>query len=114
MPSFFLMIRRPPRSTLFPYPTLFRSRRSKLDVMAVSIVCKAWTLRSRRCTRSTRSEEHTSELQSHSFISYALFFFNDPAPTEIYSLPLPDALPISTVKAGRDGRVDRVQGLDVT
>src|SRR2546430_12601006 len=58
---FFLMIRRPPRSTLFPYTTLFRSG----------------TCASRRCARlstpaprpaspTSRSEEHTSELQSQS------------------------------------------------
>src|ERR1051326_5007028 len=41
-----------------------------------------------------RSEENTSELQSHSFISYAVFFFNHPATTEIYTLSLHDALPI--------------------
>src|ERR1051326_1687414 len=41
-----------------------------------------------------RSEEQTSELQSHSFISYAPFFFNDTATTEIYTLSLHDALPI--------------------
>src|SRR6476659_10545201 len=55
---FFLMIRRPPRSTLFPYTTLFRSPRS----------C-AWPRRIRRRAssrrrRARRSEEHTSELQS--------------------------------------------------
>src|SRR6266700_3932469 len=58
---FFLMIRRPPRSTLFPYTTLFRSagRSSSPD-------CRARTRRPRfRCSRSSpRSEEHTSELQS--------------------------------------------------
>src|SRR5947207_6472675 len=54
------MIRRPPRSTLFPYTTLFRSRRlPPIDAPAT------------RCARSAarrpgRSEEHTSELQSHS------------------------------------------------
>src|ERR1035441_10918029 len=52
---FFLMIRRPPRSTLFPYTTLFRSA--------------LWTWAWRCCwgrgsTRRGRSEEHTSELQS--------------------------------------------------
>src|SRR5437773_11097768 len=62
---FFLMLPRPPRSTLFPYTTLFRS----------SAACAASTTRSRRtsvsrCGRATlvlreRSEEHTSELQSH-------------------------------------------------
>ena len=47
-----------------------------------------------------RSEEHTSELQSPDNIAYAVFclkknFFNDTATTEIYTLSLHDALPIS-------------------
>src|SRR5215216_2449457 len=53
---FFLMIRRPPRSTLFPYTTLFRSIRRR-----------SWAVRRRRCShtpQANRSEEHTSELQS--------------------------------------------------
>src|SRR5215216_6906440 len=52
---FFLMIRRPPRSTLFPYTTLFRSR-----------TCPGRTRHDPRCRPppGTRSEEHTSELQS--------------------------------------------------
>src|SRR5689334_24958380 len=62
---FFLMIRRPPRSTLFPYTTLFRSARRR--------GCRAHRARPPagdstrpRCARpcGTRSEEHTSELQS--------------------------------------------------
>src|SRR6266536_118827 len=56
---FFLMIRRPPRSTLFPYTTLFRSfgvgRRGHRGI-------RGHTLRVRQTTE--RSEEHTSELQS--------------------------------------------------
>src|SRR5690606_41244792 len=53
---FFLMIRRPPRSTLFPYTTLFRSCwRSRR--------CWSASSPSARCC-SARSEEHTSELQS--------------------------------------------------
>src|SRR5438309_8954624 len=52
------MIRRPPRSTLFPYTTLFRSEPSRTASMACS-ACG----RSRR-GRPARSEEHTSELQS--------------------------------------------------
>src|SRR5471030_399436 len=117
------MIRRPPRSTLFPYTTLFRSdlylrlRRSKRRA------------RRRRRPRS-RSEEHTSELQSlrHRVCRLMLekkknirplgdrvlvhpieeqetkkggiiipdtaFFLNDTATTEIYTLALHDALPI--------------------
>src|SRR6266571_7352872 len=64
---FFLMIRRPPRSTLFPYTTLFRSR-------CASGSPWRWPGSTGRrppccCTSVTgtevRSEEHTSELQSH-------------------------------------------------
>src|ERR1051326_9492016 len=61
---FFLMIRRPPRSTLFPYTTLFRS-----PCPFPPWACP-WCSSS---PASSRSEEHTSELQSHSFISYAVF-----------------------------------------
>src|SRR5256885_8108876 len=66
------MIRRPPRSTLFPYTTLFRSRPSKC--IARSRVRRwrdwsrsCWTPRTRTPARMggrSRSEEHTSELQS--------------------------------------------------
>src|SRR3712207_7274430 len=93
------MIRRPPRSTLFPYTTLFRSQggwnifhtyaggvaaSSPVDHVAVSAACEqAWfgwpcdeqiqELRERWALAQTlRSEEHTSELQSR-HISYAVF-----------------------------------------
>src|SRR5437588_7421980 len=57
---FFLMIRRPPRSTLFPYTTLFRSQCTKrLSPRRTSPTCVLAGM-------DTRSEEHTSELQSHS------------------------------------------------
>src|SRR6186713_1409649 len=66
---FFLMIRRPPRSThrytLFPYTTLFRSRARRRDERV-----RRWSGLP-HCP--LRSEEHTSELQSHSGISYAVF-----------------------------------------
>src|SRR6267142_5732992 len=52
---FFLMIRRPPRSTLFPYTTLFRSVGKPIRHHAG----EHWN------RRAGRSEEHTSELQSH-------------------------------------------------
>src|SRR2546426_3129575 len=58
---FFLMIRRPPRSTLFPYTTLFRSRSSSA---CMSSVCRSSTQPTKRNGRAARSEEHTSELQS--------------------------------------------------
>src|SRR5947207_12635893 len=56
---FFLMIRRPPRSTLFPYTTLFRS----VDEQGVDPQ-RGPVVDPRRHVE--RSEEHTSELQSHS------------------------------------------------
>src|SRR3712207_7781746 len=77
---FFLMIRRPPRSTLFPYTTLFRSSTTRdatlsrtyraphrsifgLPKRAVATPNGAWAL----CSTS-RSEEHTSELQSRQYL----------------------------------------------
>src|SRR2546430_3322054 len=71
------MIRRPPRSTLFPYTTLFRSFR-KLRILsplgfgstrAIGLFEPAAQMRYARCRRephNVRSEEHTSELQSQS------------------------------------------------
>src|SRR5215211_8999452 len=59
---FFLMIRRPPRSTLFPYTTLFRSGASRPPSRPPD---RRDPGQQGRLT-GTRSEEHTSELQSHS------------------------------------------------
>src|SRR5260370_26635519 len=59
------MIRRPPRSTLFPYTTLFRSLRDKpVDVLFLDIQMPA-TDGFEAIEQIGRSEEHTSELQSH-------------------------------------------------
>src|SRR5690348_17671797 len=55
------MIRRPPRSTLFPYTTLFRSHVLRLHAEPVG---KHLLRRSTRKSAAHRSEEHTSELQS--------------------------------------------------
>src|SRR2546430_9856347 len=67
---FFLMIRRPPRSTLFPYTTLFRSCGSIARTRLRSPVSWSGTPVSRKCSirgcLTIRSEEHTSELQSQS------------------------------------------------
>src|SRR4029434_11362356 len=59
--SFFLMIRRPPRSTLFPYTTLFRSHYST----HYSTHYTTHHTHTTHYTHTPRSEEHTSELQSH-------------------------------------------------
>src|SRR3712207_8262585 len=77
---FFLMIRRPPRSTLFPYTTLFRSwppcRRRRLaqrrscPARASASAVRSQSSRSRGALRAlvVRSEEHTSELQSRQYL----------------------------------------------
>src|SRR5258707_1589815 len=68
---FFLMIRRPPRSTLFPYTTLFRSRHARRredhhgDVLLDTLRRRE---RSGRAPERHRSEEHTSELQSRQYL----------------------------------------------
>src|ERR1039458_3094435 len=109
------MMRRPPRSTLFPYTTLFRSGELLDDLLRCEQDCRA--------DGGRRSEEHTSELQSLRHLvcrlllekkdnqmansarqsgshplgahsrerckrSCFIFFFNDGAPPETYSLPL--------------------------
>src|SRR5437763_2735740 len=62
---FFLLTPLPPRSTLFPYTTLFRSRK-ELEELALRSACtKRDTARPRRWQRS---EEHTSELQSPMYL----------------------------------------------
>src|SRR5438132_9495305 len=66
------MIRRPPRSTLFPYTTLFRSRllfgapTARLSSASPMPSSDRVRASSAATTRAERSEEHTSELQSHS------------------------------------------------
>src|SRR2546427_1207801 len=65
---FFLMIRRPPRSTLFPYTTLFRSAAVGPRLQDPGGLHLPASARSpaRQRRRAWRSEEHTSELQSQS------------------------------------------------
>src|SRR2546427_9646405 len=69
---FFLMIRRPPRSTLFPYTTLFRSGMSRAKIEApprmtfVFITEAPMSMSATASPPVSRSEEHTSELQSQS------------------------------------------------
>src|SRR3712207_7192673 len=77
------MIRRPPRSTLFPYTTLFRSSSNmaitslylafSLSILLINIILGIPSVSSRAlsvptCIGSVRSEEHTSELQSRQYL----------------------------------------------
>src|SRR2546430_13597794 len=63
---FFLMIRRPPRSTLFPYTTLFRSIQFKFGFKIWQIEIFMQCANHLYSAEPLRSEEHTSELQSQS------------------------------------------------
>src|SRR3712207_8874362 len=75
---FFLMIRRPPRSTLFPYTTLFRSeeevvpasdyRALQNQVRDLQRLLGKKTLEAEILKEALRSEEHTSELQSRQYL----------------------------------------------
>src|SRR3990172_5438063 len=106
------MIRRPPRSTLFPYTTLFRSpaERCAQD-------CSDSTTMFRQCSAvwATRPADRKSTRlnSSHGYISDSVFFFNDPATTEIYTLSLHDSLPIScrALRAGLQRQHDDVQAV---
>src|SRR3712207_8843008 len=68
------MIRRPPRSTLFPYTTLFRSETPSSSPAAAAIATTCWASTSSGLRGTTvvsirpRSEEHTSELQSRQYL----------------------------------------------
>src|SRR3712207_9026349 len=82
------MIRRPPRSTLFPYTTLFRSNHQRISMLAQdkqtkeTLIIADWNIKTSNWDRrenhaaaraereriETRSEEHTSELQSRQYL----------------------------------------------
>src|SRR2546421_212521 len=122
------MIRRPPRSTLFPYTTLFRSRvpsfatlsrylvpfgDCRITPLVVAVISRSPEVmreaaeklpeamrRTDACTPATLRCQRPgyflfwSLTQGGVRASLALFFFNDTATTEIYTLSLHDALPI--------------------
>src|ERR1044071_5268274 len=97
------MIRRPPRSTLFPYTTLFRSVVTFVDITDRRQMEEALRQekrlvdlsRDRKRTRLNSSQEGESRMPA--------FFFNDTATTEIYTLSLHDALPICRHVRGHHG-----------
>src|ERR1044071_3672125 len=95
------MMRRPPRSTLFPSTTLFRSHDAPAKEQRLAVErtmrwareCREQPRADRKSTRLNSSHEWRSRMPSSSF--------NDAAPTEIYPLSLHDALPIS--RRAREG-----------
>src|SRR2546430_3465614 len=87
------MIRRPPRSTLFPYTTLFRSQRAVpaahhddrlLRHVRHDVIAGAWR-------SSRRSEEHTSELQSQSNLVCRLLLEKKKKPEHLIGLTIDTA-----------------------
>src|SRR3990172_7135451 len=70
----FLMIRRPPRSTLFPYTTLFRSLSAATVTRSLSGFARASAF-SRKSTGRKPDRKSTRLNSSHGYISYAVFFF---------------------------------------
>src|SRR3712207_8859912 len=97
MNLFFLMIRRPPRSTLFPYTTLFRSNAIPLMPTLIedfftnptgnlgTIKCFPWNVDGKSLLLGDRSEEHTSELQSRQYLVCRLLLEKTTSPKTRYS-----------------------------
>src|SRR3989338_2261640 len=88
------MIRRPPISTPFPSPPLFRSLAGHAQLGELPLHLAEQPLVDGQAGQQV-DRKSTRLNSSHSSISYSLFFFNDPATPDIYPLPLPAALPIS-------------------
>src|SRR6056300_460469 len=98
------MIRRPPRSTLiltlFPYTTLFRSKLTNKEILMERFNF------SKEQFIEWRSEEHTSELQSHSEISYAVFCLKKKkVPYWFWRYPLGSKPLTDGLLIGRDGQI---------
>src|SRR5438552_8863412 len=70
---FFLMIRRPPRSTLFPYTTLFRSETKHWSAERFAEVARHFLMRGRRIGLIGSERKSTRLNSSHLIISYAVF-----------------------------------------
>src|SRR5258708_16641013 len=90
---FFLMIRRPPRSTLFPYTTLFRSLHPELDVFAMDLqvrfdhpVVAIGALALEEKGVGPRDRKSTRLNSSHQIISYAVFCLKKKMPFAIAAI----------------------------
>src|SRR2546423_4291137 len=87
------MIRRPPRSTLFPYTTLFRSRIDTAD-LGVEMTTRKILDAEGRVVVEARSEEHTSELQSLAYLVCRLLLEKKKRLIEPSSASLVQAAPL--------------------
>src|SRR2546428_5398082 len=91
MVFFFLMIRRPPRSTLFPYTTLFRSRRvlgRVIELRARIVQREVFPVHLRRDREIPRDRKSTRLNSSHDQISYAVFCLKKKTHATLTSLSL--------------------------
>src|SRR5436305_5132422 len=97
------MFRRPPRSTLFPYTTLFRSGQTRRLDVALGIVGRPELLFLDEPTTGFRSEEHTSELQSRPHLVCRLLLEkkNIKATTVVCATPVQDNSALATPIYGR-------------
>src|SRR6476620_2396015 len=102
---FFLMIRRPPRSTLFPYTTLFRSR-----AVRAGRVLRLRASRSDWLADRARSEEHTSELQSRQYLVCRLLLEKKKHP--LCPVPLCKTTRLHEIPCAHQLRVCRRANLD--
>src|SRR5258707_2048907 len=98
------MIRRPPRSTLFPYTTLFRSHEMALHIHEImqrfsSVASEMQMVEKQSQDETTRSEEHTSELQSRQYLVCRLLLEKKKS-----KISGPKAWTISRVTPRRSGR----------
>src|SRR2546430_13680431 len=97
------MIRRPPRSTLFPYTTLFRSGWLAFELGDRAAAMRHWSV-----AQSLRSEEHTSELQSQSNLVCRLLLEKKKSPycSALFSRPAPspDTAPSTSAAYDRPAR----------
>src|SRR5260221_7201293 len=96
------MIRRPPRSTLFPYTTLFRSLARTAYTEDTPCLCGIFG------SAGARSEEHTSELQSHSDLVCRLLLEKKKKKITAAMTPFKERIRVNSCVAGRV--IERVQG----
>src|SRR3990167_6917182 len=107
------MIRRPPRSPLFPSTTLFRSGPLRGVHHPRRFCRRVWTRPRAAVSRPDRKSTRLNS--SHSQISFIpFFFFNDPATPEISPLSLHDALPIWSTSWGSPSPTLLSSGMDST